>query len=75
MQGNNMHTGSVVHLFEGNRGKRPQAVESTAATGVLHRAWNSVAAFFVTAAEIIVEARELEARMLMERGSRRFLDH
>ncbi len=65
-----MNTGSVVHLFEGNRAK-----QSAEPTGLLHRAWNRVAAFFVAFAEVVVEARELEARTLMQRSGRRFLDH
>ena len=60
-----MHTGHVVHLFEGKRSKTP---------GLLGRAWKRVTSFAVTAVEVVRESRELQTRLLNEPGHHRFFD-
>jgi hypothetical protein len=67
-----MHTGDVVHLFEGKRGKR--SVKLDALQSSLSRAWKRVTSFAIAVAEVAREARALEARLLNQRGYRRFVD-
>ena len=69
-----MHTGDVVHLFEGKRSNRSQTAGGRKTPGLLGRAWKRVTSFVVAAADIAREARELERKLLKQRGHHRFLD-
>jgi hypothetical protein len=67
-----MHTGDVVHLFEGKR--RNRSVKPAALQSSFSRAWTRVTSFAAAVAEVAREARALEARLLNQRGYRRFVD-
>ena len=69
-----MHTGHVVHLFEGKRSKRSQTVGGSKTPGLLDRAWKRVTSIAVAVAEVAREARELERNLLKQPGHHRFLD-
>ena len=66
-----MHTGHVVHLFEG---KRSHTVGGVKAPGLLGRAWKRVANFAVAVVEVVRESRELQRRLLNQPGHHRFFD-
>ena len=68
-----MHTGDVVHLFEGKR--RNRSVKRDALRSSLGRAWTQVKSFAVAVAEVARESRALERRLLDQRSHRRFVDH
>jgi hypothetical protein len=67
-----MHTGDVVHLFEGKR--RTRSVKHDGLKGSFGRAWTRVASFAGAVAEVARESRELEKRLLNQPGHRRFID-
>lgn len=69
-----MHTGDVVHLFQGKRSKRSRSVRRSTTQGALDRAWTGVANFLAAVAEVARDSRELEKRLLNQGGQRRFLD-
>ena len=69
-----MHTGHVVHLFEVKRSNRARTVGGGKTPGLLGRAWKRVANFAAAVADVAREARELETRLLKQRGHHRFLD-
>ena len=67
-----MQTGDVVYLFEGNRGTR--SAKRDGSTSSFGRAWTRVTSFAAAVAEVARESRELEKRLLNQRGHRRFID-
>lgn len=67
-----MHTGDVVHLFEGKRGTRQ--VKRGALRRSLSRAWAQLTGFAAAVAEVARESRALEKRLLDRNGHRRFVD-
>jgi hypothetical protein len=67
-----MHTGDVVHLFEGKR--RIRSVKRDAQQNTLNRAWTLVTNFAAAVAEVARESRALEKRLLDQGGYRRFVD-
>lgn len=70
-----MQTGQVVHLFEGNRGNRPHTTKRGEVQSALTRAWTRVTVFAAAVADVARESRELQTRLLGQRGHRRFADH
>jgi hypothetical protein len=66
-----MHTGHVVHLFEGKRGSRSASHGATRSS--LGRIWTRVASFAAAVVEVARESRALEERLLNQRGGR-FVD-
>ncbi len=70
-----MQNGQVVPLFEGNRGNRPQTASGGEAQSSLTRAWKRVTTFAAAVADVVRESRELQTRLLGQRGHRRFIDH
>ncbi len=74
-----MHTGDVVHLFEGKRGNRKrgnrsQTTKRSASRSALSGAWARVTSFAAAVAEVARESRELERRLLNRRGYRQSVD-
>lgn len=67
-----MHTGDVVHLFQGKRGNR--STNRGATRSSFGRIWTRVASFAAAVAEVARESRALEERLLNQRGYRRFVD-
>ena len=66
-----MQTGDVVHLFEGKR--RTRLARRDGLRNSFGRAWAQVASFAAAVAEVARESRELEKRLLNQRGHR-FID-
>ena len=69
-----MHTGDVVHLFEGKRSNRSQTAVGAKTPSLVARAWKRVTSFAVTVAAIARESRELQTRLLNQPGHHRFFD-
>lgn len=69
-----MHTGDVVNLFEGKGRNRSQTTKRGAVLSALGRGWTRVVSIAVAVAEVVRETRELEKRLLNQRGYRRFND-
>ena len=67
-----MHTGHVVHLFEGKRSNRSTSRGAT--RSLFGRIWTRVASFAAAVVEVARESRALEERLLNQRGYRRFVD-
>ena len=66
-----MQTGDVVHLFEGKR--RTSLVKRDGLRTSFGRAWARVTSV-AAVAEVARESRELEKRLLHQRGYRHFID-
>ena len=66
-----MHTGDVVHLFEGKRRNRGAKRDTPRSRSARVDAGQSCAAV----AEVARESRALERRLLDQGGHRRFVDH
>ena len=66
-----MQTGDVVYLFEGKRDTRSAKRDGVSSFG---RAWRRVTSLAAAVAEVARESRELERRLLNQRGHRRFID-
>ena len=67
-----MHTGDVVHLFEGKRGNR--SIKRRALRSSFVRIWTRITRFASAVVEVARESRALEERLLNQRGYRRFVD-
>lgn len=70
-----MQTGQVVTLLERTRGNRPHTSKRGEAQSALTNAWKRVTIFAAAVAEVARETRELQTRLLGQRGHRRFIDH